>query len=94
MVATILLEILAGIGFLSVGVLSFRSARARCDEMRVYARARADRAKPHWRWFFYPRWWYETGQDFRAARGSAIGLILCGIVFLVAASRTAFHLHQ
>jgi hypothetical protein len=93
MVARVLLEVVAGIGFLIWGVYYFRSARARCERMRADARARAERASPRWRWFFYPRSWYETGQDLLAIRSSALGMILFGIVFLVLAGLTAFDVH-
>jgi hypothetical protein len=93
MVARVLAELVAGIGFLVAGVYYFRGARALCDRMRAQAQARAERASPRWRWFFYPRWWYGTGQDLLAARGSAVGMILFGIVFLVVAGLTAFHVH-
>ena len=89
----ILLELLAGIGFLVMGVFYLRGARVRCDRFRAEARSRAERASPRWRWFFYPRSWYDTGQDLLAARGSAVGLILSGIVFLVLAALSAFHVH-
>ena len=65
----------------------------RREQMRADARERAERASPRWRWFFYPHWWYETGQDLRAARGSAVGLMLFGVVFLVLAGLTAFGVH-
>jgi hypothetical protein len=91
MVARVLAESVAGIGFLIWGVYYFRSARARCEQMRAGARARAERVSPRWQWLFYPRSWYETGRDLLAVRSSALAMILFGIVFLVLAGLTAFH---
>jgi hypothetical protein len=61
--------------------------------MRAQAQARAEKASPRWHWFFYPRWWYGTRQDILAARGSAVGMIFFGIIFLVVAGLNAFHVH-
>jgi hypothetical protein len=93
MVTRVLLEILAGVLFLIGGVWYFRASRALCERQRAQAQAYAER-HPRWRWFFYPRWWYGTGQDIIAFRGSAIGIILFGIIFLVIAVLTASHVHQ
>jgi hypothetical protein len=89
----ILLEVLGGVGFCALGVFYLRDARARCDRMRAEARARAERASPRWRWFFYPRSWYDTGQDLLAVRSTGVGLILSGSILLVVAALTAFHVH-
>ena len=94
MIIRIVLELLAGIGFFVAGVWYLRTARERCDRMRAEAQARAERAGPRWRWFFYPQWWYGTGQDLRAVRGSGVGMILFGIIFFVVAGLTAFHPHS
>jgi hypothetical protein len=94
MVLRILLELLAGIGFLAWGVYYLRTARARCDRMRAEAQARAERASPRWRWFFYPQRWYDTGQDLLAIRSSGVGMILFSIIFFIVAYLTAFHGHQ
>ena len=92
--AVVLAEAGGGVSFLIAGVWYFRQARASCDRMRAEAQAYAQKVSPRWRWLFYPRWWYDTGQDILAARGSGIGMIVFGIICLVVAGLNAFHGHQ
>ena len=93
MVARIVLEVVGGVWFFALGVFYLRDARGRCDRMRAEAQARAERAGPRWRWFFYPRSWYDTGQDLLAVRSTGVGLILSGSILLIVAALTVFRVH-
>jgi hypothetical protein len=92
MVARVLAEGLAGIVFMVAGVCCFRTAQAACARRRAQAAAHAERVSARWRWFVYPRWWYDSGQDILAARGSAVGIMLMGVLLLIVATLEASHL--
>ena len=93
MVMPVLLELVAGVGFLIGGVWYLNASRLLRERQRRQAQVYAERY-PRWRWFFYPRWWYGRGLDMVAFRSSAIGMILFGVILFVLAAFTAFHVRS